>query len=321
MFTASFRNVEHAYNVLTRMILKNGIKEDSRHGTVLSFPHPVLIKVLNPGERVLMDPARNANPFFHLFESIWMMAGKNDVSFVSQFNQQMNTYSDDGEVFNGAYGHRWREYFGYDQISRAIDMLRTNPGDRRVVISMWDAHSDLGSTSLDIPCNQQIFPRIYGGKLNFLTTNRSNDLIWGLCGANAVHLTVLMEFMAHALGLPLGEWHHISNNLHVYEHHFALLKGVVANPHLSWTPHPGTQPLLLPGEAVESFTEDCHNFCEGQDDDFATAFFNDTVAPMVQGWHKWRRDGSLEGAIYDASCVEANDWRKASVSWLRRKEK
>jgi thymidylate synthase len=319
MLTIDTRNVNDALPRLCDIIMLKGKIEESRNGKVRVMDGPTMVKFRSPTERVLFDADRNANPFFHLFESLWMLAGSNDVEYVSQFNKQMVSYSDDGQTFNAAYGHRWRRHFGYDQIARSIDMLRDNPYDRRVVITQWDPRADLGSTSLDIPCNQQIMPRVYEGKLNFLTTNRSNDLVWGLCGANAVHLTVLMEIMAHAIGLEVGEWVHVSNNLHIYEHHWDLAKSI--RPHSHWQPYQGTQPLLTHEESYTAFLEDCADFIAGQDDDFRTEFFDGTVAPMIQGWHKWRRDGDLQGAIYDASCVEANDWRIASVRWLKRKQK
>jgi hypothetical protein len=49
--------------------------QGSRAGDVLVAPHPVMSVTSIPTERVLFDPARDANPFFHLFESLWMLAG------------------------------------------------------------------------------------------------------------------------------------------------------------------------------------------------------------------------------------------------------
>lgn len=319
MLTIDVQNVEMAYERLCGIIMTKGHVEESRNGKVMVMNGPTIVKFRSPAERVLMDVERNANPFFHLFEALWMLAGSNDVEYISQFNKQMKAYSDDGQTFNAAYGHRWRKHFGYDQIARSIGMLRDNPSDRRVVITQWDPRADLGSSSLDVPCHQQIMPRVYEGKLNFFTTNRSNDLIWGLCGANAVHLTVLMELMASAVGLPLGEWVIATNNLHIYDRHWELAKNV--KPRAYYGPYYGRQPLLTGAESYEDFIADCTDFITGQDDDFRTAFFDGSVAPLIQGWHKWRRDEDLGGAIYDASCVEANDWRIAATRWLKRKQK
>ena len=116
--------------------------------------------------------------------------------------------------------------------------------------------------------------------------------------------------------LPVGEWVHVSNNLHVYEHHFELIRGVQPDPHLAWMSWPGRQPLLTPDEDHKDFDQDCLDLVAGSLDDFRTEFFDQTVAPMVQAYHK-HKAGDHDGAKYDASCIEANDWRKASLLWLK----
>ena len=89
-----------------------GIWQESRSGKVIEYPEPVMTTYKRPEERVLFYPSRDANPFFHLFEALWMLAGKNDLEYVSRFNSRMKDFSDDGKILNGAYGHRWREVGG-----------------------------------------------------------------------------------------------------------------------------------------------------------------------------------------------------------------
>src|SRR5574343_1524621 len=93
----------------------NGQKEDSRNGPVLRIPEPVLTKVKNPTQRVLFFGERDANPIFHLMESIWMLAGRRDVEFPALFNSRIGQYSDDGLEFNAAYGWRMSSHCGEGQ--------------------------------------------------------------------------------------------------------------------------------------------------------------------------------------------------------------
>lgn len=323
MWSIEVRNVNDAYPRLCKLIMDKGVLNESRNGEVRAAPGATLVKFRQPWERVLFDSARDCNPVFHVLEAVWMLAGNRDVAFVSQFNSNMVNFSDDNEVFNAAYGHRWRHHFGIDQLQKAVDMLRVNPLDRRVVISMWDASGDLGSASKDIPCNLQILPRIVDDTLEFTTTNRSNDLIWGLCGANAVHLSFLQEWMAGALGLKCGEWNHLSNNLHIYERHWDLARNVKSFPY--WMGWPGTQPLLHERtyEAAMLFREECLKIATGQmgaDDVFESPFLNDTVEPMLASWREWKGGDKAE-AIEVASCIEATDWRRATVAWYKRRNK
>lgn len=310
----SCRNVNAAYERLLPAIKMHGIVADSRNGKVLTFPDPQVLLIRKPWERVLFDARRNANPFFHLMEALWMIAGRNDVEFVRQFNKNMYTFSDDGFIFNGAYGYRWRQHFGYDQIARACEMLANNPNDRRVVMTMWDPHIDLGSTSLDIPCNQQAIFRLDTGVLQMVTTNRSNDLIWGLLGANAVHLTVLQEYMAARIGVPMGPWSHMSANLHIYEHHWPLLESMEKGVGWDWRPYPAHVPLV---SNWQDFEQDCIDLCNGKVDYFKEPFFDEVVAPMIQSWNHWK-EGQHEEALYQASCIGAEDWGTAATDWLSR---
>lgn len=289
------------------------VEQESRNGKVKSHIAPVVIHITDPRKRVLFHPQRHANPVFHLMEALWMLAGRDDVAFVRQFNQQMYTYSDDGVRFNAAYGFRWRNHFGYDQVARAISMLKANPADRRVVIAMWDPQIDLGSASLDIPCNTQLMFRMHNGRLNLTSTNRSNDLIWGLMGANCVHLTILQEFIASAVGVPVGEWYHFTNNLHIYEHHYALVDKV-AKEKFYWPDYPPPAKLV---KDPDQFLKECNELCDGKLDFFEEPFFDGTVAPMIQSWHAWKA-GDSQQALEDASCIDADDWRKGTVEWYQR---
>lgn len=313
------RNVNDMYSRLLRLTRQYGERQDSRNGAVLALPGMLSVLVTNPHERVLFDADRNANPTFHLLESLWMLAGRDDVEFVAKYNSNMRNFSDDGVRFNAAYGHRWRNHFGVDQLLAVIDKLKSNKLDRQVVLSMWDPTDDLtNKTTLDRPCNLLAIFRIDKGRLNMMTTNRSNDIVFGLAGANAVHLTVLQEFVARAVGVGVGCWNHCSANAHVYETHWDLMKKVENYP--SWMPYVGSQPLLAGEENYLDFLADCEDMCRGKTDDFRTDFFFGTVSPLITAWDKWRA-GDVVAAMYDLSCIESNDWRAASISWLKRKQK
>ena len=62
--------VNAAYAQGLRYICEHGELQNSRAGEVLVAPTPVTIVYERPQERVLFDPLRDANPVFHLMESI-----------------------------------------------------------------------------------------------------------------------------------------------------------------------------------------------------------------------------------------------------------
>ena len=217
MRVISVRNVQCALPEGIRLLRETGELRESRNGDVLVSPEPVTTVFQRPEERVLFWPQRDANPFFHLYESLWMLAGRNDVRPLSRYAKQMLQYTDDGETLHGAYGYRWRRHFEIDQLSFIIRQLKKDATDRRCVLQMWDADHDLGRDSKDLPCNLMVTFQINKhGLLDMSVFNRSNDIIWGLYGANAVHFSMLHDYMACSIGVPMGTYTHVSVNFHAY---------------------------------------------------------------------------------------------------------
>lgn len=325
------RNVQSALFFGLELFKRTGETKDSRNGQVVVVPGPVTTHYTRPRERVLFWPQRDANPFFHFFESLWMLAGRNDVAFVSQFAKQMAEYSDDGQMMHGAYGYRWRHHFDFegnsselpDQLPLIAKRLRDDPNDRRCVLTMWDPISDLNAVSKDLPCNTHIyFSRSINGELDMTVCCRSNDMIWGGYGANAVHFSVLQEFMAAAIGCGVGNYWHISNNYHAYRtiydplvQKFRKIQNVI-DPYTSL----GPSIPLVEAISAEAWLEECANFCEGPDSfKFKAPFFNYVARPL------WNAHGAYKNKMYGIALKAANecqapDWKLAAREWLERRQ-
>src|SRR5690242_2945482 len=102
------RNVHRILPVAVDILHEAGIKRDSRNGSTYVVDGPVTTMYERPEERVVFWAERDANPFLHFYESLWMLGGRNDVRSLTRFTKNMAQFSDDGETFYGAYGHRWR---------------------------------------------------------------------------------------------------------------------------------------------------------------------------------------------------------------------
>jgi hypothetical protein len=238
-------------------------EESSRNGPVLAVPEPVLLELTNPIQRVLFDPIRMANPYFHVMEFIWMMAGDNSTQWISQFNKGFAQYAEGNGLHHGAYGHRWREHFMVDQLLCAVAELRRDPESRRVVLSMWDTDFDLGKSKKDLPCNTHIYLRIVDNKLNMTVCNRSNDLFWGMLGSNIVHMTMLQEVLAEALHIEVGVYRVFTNNLHVYKNmpRFKDLWEHRHSPNLYAPQFPKMKHYPILGKSsLETFFQECYEF-------------------------------------------------------------
>ena len=182
----SGRNVHQILPNALALLKERGVQRPSRNGDVLVLDGVSVIEYERPCERVLFWPERSANPFFHLHECLWLLAGRNDVKSVTHFVKRMADFSDDGETFNSAYGYRWRQEFGFDQLDVIVKNLSVNHYCRRQVLSMWCPRDLAEQDSKDLPCNlNAVFQIDNNGRLNMTVFNRSNDLIMGALGANA----------------------------------------------------------------------------------------------------------------------------------------
>lgn len=301
---------------------------DSRNGKVAMFHEPLTTVYRRPRNRVMFNPVRNCNPFFHFIEGLWMIEGRNDLKTLTMFAKKMAEFSDDGILVNGAYGHRWREWFGRDQLETAIKLLKNNPLDRRVVLQMWDASKDLDSSSKDVPCNTQVYLKarpLEDGtyKLDMTVTNRSNDLIWGAYGANAVHFSMVHEYIAAMSGLRLGVYYQVSNNAHVYLNVWEPLNQKLPQ---GIAPDDYDIEVVKPEQLVKdrlSFDLELSSFFYWLDggrrlDFFDNDIFDKTAIPLVETWWLYK-DGLLGEARDKAREIKATDWRKACVEWIERK--
>lgn len=313
--------------------LHDGIRQESRNGKVLVMPGVFVTALEFPRDRVLFYPERDANPFFHLMEALWMLAGRNDVYFPSSFNSTIGDYSDDGIRFYGAYGYRWRKWFEHDQIETVIRELRSDQWSRRAVIQMYDArhdHSIMERGGKDIPCNLSISFHETDDGLDMTVFNRSNDLIWGAYGANVVHFSMLHEIIALACGFSIGRYHQVSSNTHVYEKHWPLLTALskmktVLEPYTYGEVY--ACPLLKDEEVWTDFIYDCESLCNLRETDaeirnfpFKTYFFKRVVVPMYLAWFAYKSHNKEVGLAHLTIQDVSIDWIAAGVAWLKRRK-
>ncbi len=343
------RDVNELWHRGVNLMITHGIREPSRNGPALVAPYPVMSVYENPCNRVLFDPARDANPFFHFFEALWMLAGREDAEFLNRFVKDFGERfaQSDGRI-HGAYGHRWRHGFGVDQLDAVVDKLRKNPQDRQCVIQMWgcDTFGDLLTEHLkDRPCNTHIYLRVrdtqwelgpvpMGGPVLDLTVCcRSNDIVWGAYGANAVHFSFLQEYLAGRIGVGVGKLYQFSNNWHAYEDVLTkYLEKAKHQPDNAMFAYDGTEVTATPIGAWHSWNHwdmDLEKFMAWAEDGttrqlgvvwYANAWFRYVAEPMFAA-HAAYKNQYIEGAFNILQSVVALDWQRAAREWIERRMK
>lgn len=329
-----------------RYLADRGVEEKSRNGPVIVAPGPVTSIYTRPLQRVLFSPLRDANPWFHLLgDALWCLAGRHDIAWPVYFNSKYAAYSDDGTTQWGAYGRRWRSWFGYDQLQAVVKELQVNSGSRRAVLTMWSANSypalpdDLRraySGGVDVPCNTHIYFDVRDKQLNMTVCCRSNDALWGAYGANVVVFSMLQEYIAAALKVVPGEYRQFSNNFHVYpanlpaldddeasprERLLALASDLEYNDYYTREGSP-VRPFALVNTSIAQWNLDLDKFLSNPlrpQGDFEDTFFTSVAGPMYRAWRE-RKERKGDGLDW-ARLIGAEDWRRACIEWILRRER
>ncbi|MDO4527000.1 MAG: thymidylate synthase [Candidatus Saccharibacteria bacterium] len=102
----------------------------------------------------------------------------------------------------------------YHLIENLIETLKTNPGNRRMVLSLWQ--NEWLETAALPSCVWNSQWNLIDGRLNLLVTSRSTDVPLGL-PFNIAQYAVLDYMVAQCVGARPGQFTFITNDAHIYE--------------------------------------------------------------------------------------------------------
>lgn len=223
----SFRTIDDAFRGMLERLLSEGEPVDSRNGPTLELTTQT-ITIERPTERFLQTPGRNNNPFAAIAETMWVLAGHNDLRYLTPYLKRAPDYSDDGgKTWRAGYGPRLRNWYGTDQLAQVRRLLGTSPKSRRAVISLFDPQCDYRD-SVDIPCNNWLHFLVRSGRLDVNIVARSTDLWFGFSAINAFEWSVLLEMMARWLHLEVGAMTFFTSSLHLYAGYADRARNLIA---------------------------------------------------------------------------------------------
>ncbi len=102
----------------------------------------------------------------------------------------------------------------YNLVGNLIETLKKNPGNRRMIMSLWQ--NEWLPTAALPSCVWNSQWNLIDGKLNLLVTSRSSDVPLGL-PFNVVQYAVLCYLIAQCIGAKPGQFTFITNDAHIYE--------------------------------------------------------------------------------------------------------
>lgn len=175
----------------------------------------------NPDNNILNDNVRKINKAFAAAEFMWIATGRNDVESIVPFNSKIKEFSDNGEIFYGAYGPRFAL-----QLEYVLNQLKEDPWTRQAVMTFWRQNPP---KTKDVPCTVMLhFMRRPLDKLNLTVYMRSNDVWLGL-PYDVHNFTCILIFVAQHLGLLVGTYTHVDGSLHAYERDFDKIRDCAAS--------------------------------------------------------------------------------------------
>lgn len=161
------------------------------------------------------------------------------------------------------YGHQWRNFngdyvmqedglyprgikgTGYDQISKVVELIKTDPDSRRIIISSWDpvVSHDTALTALPA-CHPYVQFIVQNGQLHCLFVMRSNDLPLGN-PYNIASYALLTHMLASVCDLEVGTLTYFGTDIHIYENQIEVMK-----EQLTRTPYTPPRIALVKRESI-----------------------------------------------------------------------
>lgn len=148
---------------------------------------------------------------------------------------------------NHVYGYQWRSWPRpdggvVDQIAEAMQLIRTNPESRRILVSAWNV-PEIAQMALP-PCHVLFQFYVAEGRLSCQLYQRSADTFLGV-PFNIASYALLTMMMAQVCGLKPGDFVHTLGDAHIYLNHFDQV-----HEQLSRTPR--ALPVMKLNPAVDS---------------------------------------------------------------------
>lgn len=124
------------------------------------------------------------------------------------------------------YGYQWRHWETsrgetIDQIKDVIEMIKTTPDSRRLIVSAWNPE-DIPTMALP-PCHTMFQFYVHENKLSCQLYQRSGDVFLGI-PFNIASYALLTHLIARETGLEVGEFIHTIGDAHLYSNHLKQMQ-------------------------------------------------------------------------------------------------
>lgn len=229
------------YLDLVKHVFENGSLKADRTGTGTKSVFGYQMRFdLQEGFPMVTTKKLHLKSIVH--ELLWFLKGETNTAYLKENGVSIwDEWADASGNLGPVYGHQWRNWNneGIDQIKELVQILKTNPDSRRMLVSAWNP-SVLPDTSVSFagnvangkaalpPCHaffqfyttqQKVGKRILSCQLY----QRSADIFLGV-PFNIASYALFTLMVAQVCDMVPGEFIHTFGDAHIYTNHFEQLQ-------------------------------------------------------------------------------------------------
>ncbi|WP_018183490.1 thymidylate synthase [Kaistia granuli] len=239
------------YLDLMQHVLDTGVRKEDRTGTgtISVFGYQMRFDLAD-GFPLVTTKKAHLRSIIH--ELLWFIAGDTNIRYLKENGVSIwDEWADENGDLGPVYGAQWRSWPApdgrtIDQLSNVIEMIRTKPDSRRLIVSAWNP-ALVDDMALP-PCHSLFQFYVAEGRLSCQLYQRSADIFLGV-PFNIASYALLTMMVAQVTGLKPGDFVHTFGDAHLYSNHLEQ-----ARLQLSRAPKPLPTMKLNPAiQRIEDF--------------------------------------------------------------------
>jgi len=239
------------YLNLLKHVKDVGFKKEDRTGTgTLSVFGYQMRFNLSDGFPILTTKKIHLKSVIH--ELLWFLSGNTNIEYLKENNVTIwDEWADENGNLGPVYGHQWRSWdaadgSSVDQIADLIDLIKTNPDSRRLIVSAWNV-GEIAKMKLP-PCHAFFQFYVANNRLSCQLYQRSADIFLGV-PFNISSYALLTMMIAQVCDLKLGDFVHTLGDAHIYLNHMDQVNEQLER-----------SPKTLPNMKINPLVKDIFNF-------------------------------------------------------------
>ena len=157
-----------------------------------------------------------------IHELLWFLRGETNTAYLRDNGVTIwDEWADGNGDLGPVYGAQWRSWPApdgahIDQMRQALDLIRSNPDSRRIIVSAWNV-AELPKMAL-APCHALFQFWVADGRLSCQLYQRSADIFLGV-PFNIASYALLTHLVAAQSDLEPGDFIWTGGDCHLYLNH------------------------------------------------------------------------------------------------------